>query len=36
MRLRHAMIEERTSHKQRIHAQLFHNGYPQQKNLDST
>jgi len=35
MRLRHSMIEERTSHKQRIHAQLFHNGYPQQKNLDS-
>ena len=35
MRLRHAMIEERTSHKQRIHAQLFHNGCPQEKNLDS-
>src|SRR5215213_4680383 len=28
-------IEERPTHKQRIHAQLFHNGYPQQKNLDS-
>jgi transposase len=35
MRLRHSMIEERTTHKQRIHAQLFHNGYPQQSNLDS-
>jgi transposase len=35
MRLRHSMIEERTTHKQRIHAQLFHNGYPKQKNLDS-
>jgi transposase len=35
MRLRHSMIEERTTHKQRIHAQLFHNGYPRQKNLDS-
>jgi hypothetical protein len=35
MRLRHSLIEERTTHKQRIHAQLFHNGYPQQRNLDS-
>src|SRR5919112_702073 len=35
MRLRHSVIEERTTHKQRIHAQLFHNGYPRQKNLDS-
>jgi transposase len=35
MRLRHSLIEERTTHKQRIHAQLFHNGYPRQKNLDS-
>jgi transposase len=35
MRLRHSLIEERTTHMQRIHAQLFHNGYPQQKNLDS-
>jgi transposase len=35
MRLRHSLIEERTTHKQRIHAQLFHNGYPQQSNLDS-
>jgi transposase len=34
-RLRHNLIEERTTHKQRIHSQLFHNGYPQQKNLDS-
>src|SRR5215207_10706353 len=31
-RLRHNLIEERTTHKQRIHAQLFHNGHPQQKN----
>jgi transposase len=35
MRLRHSLIEERTTHKQRIHAQLFHNGYPQQSNVDS-
>jgi transposase len=35
MRLRHSLIEERTTHKQRIHAQLFHNGYPQISNLDS-
>jgi transposase len=34
-RLRHSLVEERTTHKQRIHSQLFHNGYPQQKNLDS-
>ncbi|MBA2443529.1 MAG: IS110 family transposase, partial [Rubrobacter sp.] len=27
------MIEERTAYLQRIHAHLFHNGYPQQKNL---
>jgi len=35
MRLRHSLIEERTTHKQRIHAQLFHNGYPQISNLNS-
>ena len=35
MRLRHSLVEERTTHKQRIHAQIFHNGYPQQKKLDS-
>jgi transposase len=35
MRLRHSLIEERMTHKQRIHAQLFHNGYPQQRNLGS-
>jgi transposase len=35
MRFRHSLIEERTTHKQRIHAQLFHNGCPQQENLDS-
>ncbi len=33
MRMRHAMIEERTAYQQRIHAQLFHNGYPQQRNV---
>ena len=35
MRLCLSLIEERTTHKQRIHAQLFHNGYPQISNLDS-
>jgi transposase len=33
MRMRHTMIEERRAHQQRIHAQLFHNGYPQQRNV---
>src|SRR5215212_2669012 len=33
MRMRHTMIEERTAYQQRIHAQLFHNGYPQQRNV---
>lgn len=33
IRLRHSMIEERSGHQQRIHAQLFHNGYPQEYNL---
>lgn len=36
MRMRHTMIEERSAYQQRIHAQLFHNGYPQEKNLLST
>jgi transposase len=36
MRMRHTMIEERTAHQQRIHAQLFHNGYPQERNLLAT
>jgi transposase len=27
------VIEERSAHQQRIHAQLFHNGYPQQRNV---
>jgi len=31
MRMRHTMIEERTGYQQRIHAQLFHNGFPQEK-----
>jgi transposase len=29
LRMRHTIIEERSAHQQRIHAQLFHNGYPQ-------
>ena len=33
VRMRHSMIEERTAHQQRIHAQLFHNGHPQERNL---
>jgi transposase len=33
MRMRHTMIEERSAYQQRIHAQLFHNGYPQQRNV---
>lgn len=36
MRMRHTMIEERSAYQQRIHAQLFHNGCPQEKNLLST
>jgi transposase len=35
VRLRKSLLEDRTAWQQRIHAQLFHNGYPQQKNLDS-
>jgi hypothetical protein len=33
MRMRHAMIEERSAYQRRIHAQLFHNGYLQQRNV---
>jgi transposase len=33
MRMRHAMIEERSAYQGRIHAQLFHNGYLQQRNV---
>jgi transposase len=33
MRMRHTMVEERAAYQQRIHAQLFHNGCPKQKNL---
>jgi transposase len=36
IRTRHSMIEDRTAHQQRIHAQLFHNGYPQERNLLAT
>jgi transposase len=31
MRMRHSMVEERSSYLQRIHAQLFHNGCPKQE-----
>lgn len=31
MRVRHSMVEERSAHLQRIHAQLFHNGCPKQE-----
>ena len=31
MRMRHSMVEERSAHLQRIHAQLFHNGCPRQE-----
>jgi transposase len=33
MRMRHSLIEERAAHQQRIQAQLFHNGYPKERNL---
>ena len=33
MRMRHRMVEERSSYLQRIHAQLFHNGCPRQEEL---
>ena len=33
VRLRRTMIEDRTAHQQRIHAQLFHHGHPQERNL---
>ena len=33
MRMCHTMVEERTAYLQRIHAQLFHNGCPQENNL---
>jgi transposase len=33
VRLRKSLVEERTAWQQRIHAQLFHNGYPQERNL---
>src|ERR687897_736622 len=36
IRMRHSMIEERSAHLQRIHAQLFHNGHPQERNLLAT
>lgn len=33
VRMRKTLVEERTSFQQRIHAQLFHHGYPQERNL---
>jgi transposase len=33
VRLRKSLLEDRTAWQQRIHAQLFHNGYPQERNL---
>jgi transposase len=33
VRTRKTLVEERTAYQQRIHAQLFHNGYPQERNL---
>lgn len=33
VRTRKTLVEERTSFQQRIHAQLFHHGYPQERNL---
>lgn len=33
VRTRKTLVEERTSWQQRIHAQLFHHGYPQERNL---
>ena len=33
MRTRKSVVEERSAYQQRIHAQLFHNGYPQERNL---
>jgi transposase len=36
VRLRKSLVEERTAWQQRIHAQLFHNGYPQERNLLAT
>jgi len=33
VRLRKSLVEDRTAWQQRIHAQLFHNGYPQERNL---
>jgi transposase len=36
VRLRKSLVEDRTAWQQRIHAQLFHNGYPQERNLLAT
>jgi transposase len=33
VRTRKTLVEERTSWQQRIHAQLFHHGFPQERNL---
>ena len=36
VRLRKSLVEDRTAWQQRIHAQLFHNGHPQERNLLAT
>ena len=33
VRMRKTLVDERTAYLQRIHAQLFHHGYPQERNL---
>jgi transposase len=33
VRMRKNLVDERTAFLQRIHAQLFHHGYPQERNL---
>lgn len=33
VRLRRALVEQRTAWQQRIHAQLFHHGYPSRRNV---
>lgn len=33
VRMRKTLVDERTAYLQRIHAQIFHHGYPQERNL---
>jgi transposase len=35
VRMRKTLVDERTAFLQRIHAQLFHHGYPQELSLES-